>query len=324
MEKTRPAFENAILDSVLSDFDDVPPSESIGHEFSPEFELKAQKLIKKSGSNAWHCVNTAAKRLLIAAIIAALLTGTVLAVPALREGLIKFFIHDNGSMYFFTVDRDVIQNAPEEIETVYTLGYLPDGYDAIAECVCNKYVSFNYMNENSDIIWLDQELVTGDPRNTLGGLSDSERSTLEHIELNGYKVVRISHEDGEIEFLWTDNEYFFNLFCSNVSPDEAEKIFFGIIPDAELTDTVKNGGRDQHGKICRRSKLNFAPFFLGEKGRFLLCGNDNADIINLNVPCGAARRGLTRNSVQIRSSPAAVNGDEGADATVFMGRRARD
>ena len=250
MEKTRPAFENAILDSVLSDFDDVPPSESIGHEFSPEFELKAQKLIKKSGSNAWHCVNTAAKRLLIAAIIAALLTGTVLAVPALREGLIKFFIHDNGSMYFFTVDRDVIQNTPEEIETVYTLGYLPDGYDAIAECVCNKYVSFNYMNENSDIIWLDQELVTGDPRNTLGGLSDSERSTLEHIELNGYKVVRISHEDGEIEFLWTDNEYFFNLFCSNVSPDEAEKIFFGIIPDAELTDTVKNGGEINTGKFA--------------------------------------------------------------------------
>ena len=46
MEKTRPAFENAILDSVLRDFDDVPPSESVGHEFSPEFELKAQKLIK--------------------------------------------------------------------------------------------------------------------------------------------------------------------------------------------------------------------------------------------------------------------------------------
>lgn len=153
-------------------------------------------------------------------------------------------------MYFFTVDRDVIQNAPEEIETVYTLGYLPDGYDAIAECVCNKYVSFNYMNENSDIIWLDQELVTGDPRNTLGGLSDSERSTLEHIELNGYKVVRITHEDGEIEFLWTDNEYFFNLFCSNVSPDEAEKIFFGIIPDAELTETVKNGGEINTGKFA--------------------------------------------------------------------------
>ena len=47
MEKTRPAFENAILDSVLRDFDDVPPSESVGHEFSPEFELKAQKLMPR-------------------------------------------------------------------------------------------------------------------------------------------------------------------------------------------------------------------------------------------------------------------------------------
>ena len=250
MEKTRPAFENAILDSVLRDFDDVPPSESIGHEFSPEFELKAQKLIKKSGSNAWHCVNTAAKRLLIAAIIAALLTGTVLAVPALREGLIKFFVHDNGSMYFFTVDRDMIQNAPEEIETVYTLGYVPEEYEVVLRMANLGFASINYMNENSDIIWLDQELVTGDPRNTLGGMSDSERSTLEHIELNGYEVVRITHEDGEIEFLWTDNEYFFNLFCSNVSPDEAEKIFFGIIPDAELTEMVKKGGEINTGKFA--------------------------------------------------------------------------
>lgn len=50
--------------------------------------------------------------------------------------------------------------------------------------------------------------------------------------------------------MWTDNEYFFNLFCSNVSPDEAEKIFFGIIPDAELTDTVKNGGEINTGKFA--------------------------------------------------------------------------
>ena len=195
-------------------------------------------------------MNTAAKRLLIAAIIAALLTGTVLAVPALREGLIKFFVHDNGSMYFFTVDRNVIQNAPEEIETVYTLGYVPEEYEVVLQTANFGFASINYMNENCDIIWLDQELVTGDPRNTLGGLSDSERSTLEHIELNGYKVVRISHEDGEIEFLWTDNEYFFNLFCSNVSPDEAEKIFFGIIPDAELTETVRNGGEINTGKFA--------------------------------------------------------------------------
>ena len=47
-------------------------------------------------------------------------------------------------------------------------------------------------------------------------------------------------------------------------------------------------------------------------------------MVKSSVPCGAAQRGLTRNSVQIRSSPAAVNGDEGADATVFMGRNPKE
>lgn len=91
------------------------------------------------------------------------------------------------------------------------------------------------------------ELMPSDSRNDISSPNETT-----HIELNvnGYKVVRISHEDGEIEFLWTDNEYFFNLFCSNVSPDEAEKIFFGIIPDAELTETVKNGGEINTGKFA--------------------------------------------------------------------------
>mgnify|MGYP000496690394 FL=1 len=60
------------------------------------------------------------------------------------------------------------------------------------------------------------------------------------------------------------------------------------------------------------------------KERFLLCPGAKADIINcpnVSMRCGEGR--LTRNSVQIRSSPAAVNGDEGALATAFYaGRRA--
>lgn len=89
------------------------------------------------------------------------------------------------------------------------------------------------------------ELMPSDIRNDISSPNETT-----HIELNGYKVVRITHEEGEIEFLWTDNEYFFNLFCSSVSPDEAEKIFLGIIPDAELTETVKNGGEINTGKFA--------------------------------------------------------------------------
>lgn len=61
---------------------------------------------------------------------------------------------------------------------------------------------------------------------------------------------------------------FFSICFRNVSPDEAEKIFFGIIPDAELTDTVKNGGEINTGKFADESKLNLQPFSLAEKGVF--------------------------------------------------------
>lgn len=170
-------------------------------------------------------MNTTAKRLLIAAIIAALLTGTVLAVPALREGLIRMFVHDNGSMYYFSVDRNMIENAPTEIETAYSLTYISDGYKLAHMVACEGYVSLNYMDENDGWISFTQELVTQDPRNKLGGMADSERSKLEHVALNGYKVIQIIHEEGEVEFLWTDNEYFFSLFCDKGGLDEAKESF---------------------------------------------------------------------------------------------------
>ena len=249
MEKTMSAFENALLDKALRSFDYIPTAEEIDHEFSPEFERKSEKLIKKSGSNVWHCVNTTAKRLLIAAIIAALLTGTVLAVPALREGLIRMFVHDNGSMYYFSVDRNMIENAPTEIETAYSLTYIPDGYKLVNTVAAREgIVSLDYMDENEGLISFDQELVTQDPRNKLGGMADSERSKLEHVELNGYKVVQIIHEDGEVEFLWTDNEYFFSLFCDKGGLDEAKRVFYGIKPDAGLTQRIANGEIIMEGK----------------------------------------------------------------------------
>ena len=249
VEKTMTVFENALLEKTLQSFDYVPATEEIEHEFSLEFESKSEKLIKKSNSKFWHCVNTTAKKILIAAIIMALLTGTVYAVPALREGLIKIFIHDDGSMYSFSVDRNMIKNAPTEIETAYSLTYIPDGYElANTVAVREGVVSLTYIDENENWIDFTQEIVTQDPRNKLGGLSDSERSKLEHIELDGYEVIRIIHDEGEVELLWTDDEYFFALFCEEGGIDEAEKIFYGIKPDAELTQRLANGESIMEGK----------------------------------------------------------------------------
>lgn len=242
-------FENALLDKALRSFDYIPAAEEINHEFSPEFERRSEKLIKKSASNVWHCVNTTAKKILIAAIIAALLTGTVLAVPALREGLIRIFIHDDGNLYSFTVDRNMIANAPTEIETAYSLTYIPDGYElANTVAVREGVVSLTYIDENDNWIDFRQEIVTQDPRNSLSG-ADSERSELKHVVLNGYEVIRIIHEEDEVQLVWTDDEYFFELFCDKGGLDEAKKVFYGIKPDAELTQRLANGESIMEGKF---------------------------------------------------------------------------
>ncbi len=249
MEKTMTIFENALLDKALRSFDYIPAAEEINHEFSPEFERRSEKLIKKSASNVWHCVNTTAKKILIAAIIAALLTGTVLAVPALREGLIRIFIHDDGNLYSFTVDRNMIANAPTEIETAYSLTYIPDGYElANTVAVREGVVSLTYIDENDNWIDFRQEIVTQDPRNSLSG-ADSERSELKHVVLNGYEVIRIIHEEDEVQLVWTDDEYFFELFCDKGGLDEAKKVFYGIKPDAELTQRLANGESIMEGKF---------------------------------------------------------------------------
>ena len=57
------------------------------------------------------------------------------------------------------------------------------------------------------------ELMPSDLRNDISSPNETT-----HIELNGYKVVRISHEDGEIEFLLTDNEYFFQSVLQQCKP----------------------------------------------------------------------------------------------------------
>lgn len=248
MEKTMTIFENALLDKALRSFDYIPAAEEIDHEFSPEFERRSEKLIEKSASNVWHCVNTTAKKILIAAIIAALLTGTVLAVPALREGLIRIFIHDDGSMYSFTVDRNMIANAPTEIETAYSLTYISDGYKLVNTVACEGFVSLTYIDENDNWIDFRQEIVTQDPRNSLSG-ADSERSELKHVVLNGYEVIRIIHEEDEVQLVWTDDEYFFELFCDKGGLDEAKKVFYGIKPDAELTQRLANGESIMEGKF---------------------------------------------------------------------------
>lgn len=239
IKKTLSTFEKALLDATLLEFAGVPSEEDIEYSFSQGFEQKAEKLIKKCGTAAWHCVNTTAKKLIIAAIVTALLAGSAMAIPPIREGLLKFFAHNTGVNYYFTVDEDAIKNAPKELEIVYSPSYIPDGYELVDETVCSGFASYTYLTPDGDLLDFTQEKMPDDPNYAVGSSPDAERSKVDYVEIKGYKVIQLIWDqpgDEAVSLIWTNEDYFFSIFCTApVTLDEAKQIFYGIQPDEART-----------------------------------------------------------------------------------------
>lgn len=239
IKKTLSTFEKALLDATLLEFAGVPSEEDIEYSFSQGFEQKAEKLIKKCGTAAWHCVNTTAKKLLIAAIVTALLVSSAMAIPSVREGLINFFTHNTGINYYFTVDEDAIKNAPKELEIIYSPSYIPAGFELIDETVCSGFASFTYLSPDGDLLDFTQEKMPDDPNYAVGSSPDAERSKVDYVEIKGYKVIQLIWDqpgDEAVSLIWTNEDYFFSIFyTAPVTLDEAKQIFYGIQPDEART-----------------------------------------------------------------------------------------
>ena len=86
-------FQQALVDSILSEYSSLPAEEDLQHEFSPQFQKWAQKMIHKTRNPAWYYVNTTFKKVLIAAVIICILAATAMAIPAVREKIIDIFFH---------------------------------------------------------------------------------------------------------------------------------------------------------------------------------------------------------------------------------------
>lgn len=230
--KTMTPFEQALLDATLEEFSDIPDNEEeLDVTFSPAFIARSETLIQNTQRKTWRYVNTTMKRLALIAIIAAFLATTVLAFPAIREAIIRFFLHDEGTHYEFSFDPEQAANAPDCIETVYVPSYVPDGYDKAFETINIATVAIGWCNSDNWWIYYDQAPIPDDYENSTRGGINAEGATTQSIGINGYEVIRI--EDEEVVFyVWTNNEYMFTLMCEKtISEEEMKNIFNSIQAD---------------------------------------------------------------------------------------------
>lgn len=225
-------FEQALLDATLEEFSDIPDhEEEIDVIFSKAFVEKSERLIQNMQRKTWRYVNTTTKRIALIAIIVALLATTVMAFPSIREAIIKFFLHDEGTHYEFSFDPEQAANAPNCIETAYVPSYIPDGYSKSFETINIATVAIGWCNSDNWEIYYNQAPMPDDFKNSTRGGINAEGATTQSIGINGYEVIRI--EDAEVvSYVWTNNEYMFTLMCEKaISEEEIEKIFNSVQAD---------------------------------------------------------------------------------------------
>ena len=224
-------FQRALMEAQKEEFSGVPQEDELDVSFSPEFEKNMERLCRGTQRKTWRLVNTTAKRVLIAAILVVLLAMTVVAaVPALREGLIRFFTHDNGVFYSFEFSEEDLARAPETIETVYLPTYIPEGYHLISgPNVDGLLTSVLYQDENEYYairysqyaLWSDGPIANVDSNiPTMLGI-DSEGAITETAIINGYEVQAIHYNPEEAAnptiYLWTDHEYLYLIEIQNTT-----------------------------------------------------------------------------------------------------------
>lgn len=208
-------YENLHLDTL----EEVIPS--------ARYKKRIERLIKRQKQPYWRYVNTVGKRVAILVVAIALTFALPMGVSAVREPVVEFFVNVYEKFVEFFYDEDDVARAPDTIEIVYTLGYVPEGYE-VESCEVGKYYAkMIWIDENNDSITLYQTLLDAN------SLADFEKSNLEIFYLNDLKIARVEKNKFQF-FFWNSKEYSFALiFSEQMNDNENRACIQSIMPNEQ-------------------------------------------------------------------------------------------
>lgn len=233
-QNTLTPFEQALLNVNLEEFEDIPAESEINLELSPQFQAKADELIRRTYRQSNKRAMPLLRKVALVALIAGLLALTACAVPAVREAIINFFFRDEGTHYEFTYDPEQAETAPDKIEEVYIPINIPDGFELVVNDISSSGVVLMWCN--AEDVWINyiQGVIPDDPSLGDGGGFNSEGAVTEWITLGECQVLRIE-DDEWIHYAWTSSEYEFSLSCSDKSMEDGLKEAYDSIQlDADI------------------------------------------------------------------------------------------
>lgn len=221
MRKSLTAFQQALVDSVLKEYADILDGQDAPAEFSNQFDNWFAGFQKKPKSRTM----TVLKGILIAAIIAALLAGAAMAIPAVREAVIDFFFHKDDVQIGITFDPVQAATAPKKILYQYVITYVPDPFVLDLEITETDAVYYWWTGENDQLIVFTQNPMPDYPEDGFWWGVDVEESKHRTVLMGDY-LVDIIDGDEYYKLVWTNNEYMFMLELPySINEEEMQKIF---------------------------------------------------------------------------------------------------
>ena len=208
------AFDQVLRERV-PDLSDVPE-----HTFSDRFEQRMQKLIRREAAHPWAVSHTAARNLLVAALIAVLLFALSMSVSGVRNAIYHFF-----TRHFDTYDELIFDDVGRtEIEHVYKITALPEGFNKVSEIESSTCVVTIYDNKVGETIQLTQELPFSGTTSV-----DNERAESTAIEIDN-QVLYYSFNETVSFILWGKDGYKFNLSFvhSDITVEQILEIYRSI------------------------------------------------------------------------------------------------
>lgn len=190
---------------------------------SPRYQKRMERLIKRQNQSYWKYVNTVGKRVAVFAVVLMLTFALPMSVSAVREPIVEFFVNVYEKFLEFFYDEDDIARAPEEIEKVYTLGYVPEGYELEQRVVFDKRVKTIWKNSLGETIVFSQLLFENFHS------MDSEFSNYKRITIFDIDIAFIE-KNNNYSFYWNSNEYAYSLIITeNVTLEECIMLIESII-----------------------------------------------------------------------------------------------
>lgn len=195
------------------DLDSIPE-----HQFSPEFEKKMEKLIRKQRriENRPPALRMVRKVAVILVICCAVAFSGLMTVEAFRDRVIHFF-----TQVFFTHTEVIISTKGyEDAELApLELGYLPEGMTETERNIKKMSTQIRCKGKDS-FLNIIQKKITDDINQSID--FDSEDAQIQNITINNHETVVIS-EDDIIQMFWTDHNSFI-VITGNLPLEEMKKI----------------------------------------------------------------------------------------------------